>query len=64
MINKGENRMKGLLITFCVLFLLKVLEVINWSWWIITLPLYIIPGTVAIIVFLFVLIATLHSIFD
>ena len=56
--------MKGLLITFCILFLLKVLEVINWSWWIITLPLYIIPGTVAIIVFFVALIATLNSIFD
>lgn len=31
------------LIVFIIFFILKVAEVIDWSWWIVTMPLWLLP---------------------
>jgi hypothetical protein len=37
--------MKKLLILGCILILLKSFNVLNISWWLVTLPLWIVPGS-------------------
>ena len=48
---------------FCVLLVLKVTETVDWSWWIITLPLW---GPLALfvsVILLFLLIAGFFKLF-
>jgi len=47
---KNEGR-KGLFLLFVILVVLKLANVVTWSWWIITLPIWIVPASIAIIVF-------------
>lgn len=51
-----------LIITFIVFLVLKVMGIVGWSWWIVTLPLWITPAVVIsflIIAFAIVLICLL-----
>lgn len=55
MIN-GSVSLLGVL--FIVLFILKITNTINWSWWLITLPLWLWPALiVSISLFLVILFA-------
>lgn len=53
-----------LLIIFLIGVLLKIVGVINWSWWIIAIPLYIIPITIAFIVLVISIIFTIGVFID
>ena len=53
-----------LLIAFLIMLLLKLTGVINWSWWLITLPLYLIPGVIALIIVSVVILALLNVLID
>lgn len=47
---------------FMILLILKLTETVNWSWWIITLPLWFpfaVIGTIAAVGFIVVLLANL-----
>ena len=56
--------MKNFLIIFAILFLLKVTNIVTWSWWIITLPLYFVPGVITVIAFLIACCVAIDKIFE
>ena len=56
--------MKKLLILGGVLILLKVINILNISWWLITLPLWIVPVSVLTVIIGILILIALAVIFD
>lgn len=56
--------MKNYLIIFALLFILKITNMITWSWWLVTLPLYFVPGILACFVFLVACCVGIQKIFE
>jgi hypothetical protein len=52
------------IILFLVFLIFKLTGIINWSWWIICLPIYFIPAIFAIVAFFVAGIAILGKIFE
>lgn len=48
---------------FIILLVLKITNTIDWSWWIITLPIWLHFGLIAIGLIIFILFGTLYHIF-
>ena len=68
MINKGENCMKneesvGIgFILFIVFLVLKLTNVVTWSWWLVTAPLWIPFGIVLVIVIIATVVTIIREI--
>jgi hypothetical protein len=56
--------MRNFFIIFVILFIFKITNLIAWSWWLVTLPLYFVPGILAGFVFLIACCVCIQKIFE